>query len=411
MNNTDNITTMLIVILAILVLIVAILIFVYIMIRVKEKREIRENTEKNKKITENKDVSKGNRDYTKESIFDFMEFEKIEDNMIIQKKDKFLMVIECQGINYDLMSEIEKNSVEQGFLEFLNTLKFPVQFYIQTRTVDLEQSIKRYKDKLKVIENKYNDLRLQYTQMQKNGDQNVKILQKTNYELVKQKNLYEYTQDIIKNIERNNLNANVLNKRYYIILPYYRENMEAGAYSKEEIQSMVFSELYTRARAVINTLFSCQVQGKILNSMELIELLYQSYNRDESTVFKAQEALSSGFEELYSTAIDVLEKKMQALDKEAERRALELANEIVEETRNEREYRKKKENLNKLVMQLAKGMIEHDRAIIGEDLAEEAIGKIEAKEENKQDKEGGTENEIRQEKVQKRRGRPRNISA
>ena len=49
------------------------------------------------------------------------EFEKVEDNMIIQKKGKYLMVLECQGINYDLMSEMEMASVEQGFIEFLNT--------------------------------------------------------------------------------------------------------------------------------------------------------------------------------------------------------------------------------------------------------------------------------------------------
>ena len=62
--------------------------------------------------------------YTKESIFKFMEFDKIDDNMILQKGGKrFLMVIECQGINYDLMSGLEKNSVEQGFLQFFKYTK------------------------------------------------------------------------------------------------------------------------------------------------------------------------------------------------------------------------------------------------------------------------------------------------
>ena len=38
-----------------------------------------------------------------------MEFESIEDNMIVQKKGKrFLMIVKCQGINYDLMSGVEK---------------------------------------------------------------------------------------------------------------------------------------------------------------------------------------------------------------------------------------------------------------------------------------------------------------
>ena len=87
--------------------------------------------------------------YNKQSIFKFMEFDKIEDNMIIQKDGKrFLMVIECQGINYDLMSGLEKNSVEQGFLQFLNTLRYPIQIYVQTRTVNLSSSIDKYKERV-----------------------------------------------------------------------------------------------------------------------------------------------------------------------------------------------------------------------------------------------------------------------
>ena len=47
--------------------------------------------------------------FTVESVMDFMEFDRVEDNMIIEKNgSKFIMIIECQGINYDLMSEVEK---------------------------------------------------------------------------------------------------------------------------------------------------------------------------------------------------------------------------------------------------------------------------------------------------------------
>ena len=56
------------------------------------------------------------------------------------------MAIECQGVNYDLMSQIEKVSVEEGFQQFLNTLRHPIQIYIQTRTVNLENSISTYKE-------------------------------------------------------------------------------------------------------------------------------------------------------------------------------------------------------------------------------------------------------------------------
>ena len=65
-----------------------------------------------------------NKDKTKrDDVFKFMEFDRIQDNMIIQNNGKrYTMAIKCKGINYDLMSEVEQMSVEQGFITFLNTL-------------------------------------------------------------------------------------------------------------------------------------------------------------------------------------------------------------------------------------------------------------------------------------------------
>lgn len=413
MNNTDNLVNLLLLALVVIVAIVVILIIIYIKIKLNSKKKQKQYEQEKKQELGDKDVVKPEVEYSKESIFNFMEFEKIEDNMIIQKKGKFLMVIECQGINYDLMSEMEKVSVEQGFLEFLNTLRYPIQLHVQTRTVNLEQSINRYKDKLMVIENKYNDLKIKYAQIQKQEDISASEVQKANYELVKQRNLYEYTKDIISNIEKTSLNNNVLNKKYYIILPYYKDEMETGSFSEEEIQNMAFSELYTRARAIMNSLFACQINGKILDSMGLIDLLYTAYNRDESNSLRADKALNGGFEDLYSTSPDIIEKKMKALDNEIQRKAVEYANQMIEETKQEREYRRKRDNLNNLVMELAKGMIEHEKAVIGENVATETIKNIEKKQKEEANekinkKEGGDGNE--KEKVQtRRRGRPRNV--
>ena len=47
-----------------------------------------------------------------DSIYKFMEFDEVLDNMIVRKgRKQYVMVIECKGINYDLLSEDEKNAV------------------------------------------------------------------------------------------------------------------------------------------------------------------------------------------------------------------------------------------------------------------------------------------------------------
>ena len=170
---------------------------------------------------------------------------------------------------------------------------------------------------------------------------------------------------------------------------------------------MAFSELYTRARAVINSLFACQVTGRILNSEELTELLYIAYNRDESDLFWMEKIKQAGFEELYSTAPDAIDKKLKLLDKKIEEESVELANEKINEARRDKEIRalEIEKNEKEIVNEKAKELIEKHKRYIGEEIAEEAIDKLEKDEKKSQKKKEENENGIVQEKG--KRGRPR----
>jgi len=126
------------------------------------------------------------REHKINSVMDFMEFDTVVDNMISQKNgNRYIMVVECQGINYDLMSEVEKNSVEEGFIQFLNTLRHPVQIYTQTRTINLDSSVQKYKEKIKEIQTTLEKLEMQYKQMQKDDLYTKEQLDKAYFELTK----------------------------------------------------------------------------------------------------------------------------------------------------------------------------------------------------------------------------------
>ena len=403
MMSNDSMVQLLVLLAGVIGIIVVILIIVWFTIRAKEKRIEREKAAKE---FEKSHVKKSQVIYTPESIIDFMDFDRIEDNMIIQKKGKFLMVVECQGINYDLMSDMEKVSVEQGFISFLNTLRHPVQLYIQTRTINLERSIDGYKDRLSDINRKYLSLQEEYDRMLKDRSVPITDLEKTKYELVKQKNLKEYTDDIIRDIERQSLNRSILSKRYYVIIPCYQSEIVAGDFDKSEIKNMAFSELYTRARAVINSLFACQVTGRVLNSEELTELLYIAYNRDESDLFWMEKIKQAGFDELYSTAPDAIDKKLKLLDKKIEDESVALANRKIGEARRDKEIKamEMEKNEEKLVNEKAKKLIEKHKKYIGEEVAENAISKLEKKDTKAEKKEEEVDGNV-QEKG--KRGRPR----
>ena len=239
--------------LGIMVSILFILCVIFVVLKFREKKpknKKEKNKEKNTQATKTANIPQS---YNKESIFKFMEFDKIEDNLIVQKDGKrFLMVIECQGINYDLMSGLEKNSVEQGFLQFLNTLRYPIQIYVQTRTVNLSSSINTYKERIDTISKEYANKQMEYNQKFRSGRYTDEELKMDKYELTRQRNLYEYGVDIVNNTERMSLNKNILSKHYYVIIPYYSDEASNGNYDKKEISSLAFSELYTKAQAIIS---------------------------------------------------------------------------------------------------------------------------------------------------------------
>lgn len=389
MKNSD-LSTLLICIFAIITIIIILLIFVYMLIKLKETKK-----EKKEIIGKKSEPKEIKNEFNKQSIFKFMEFDNIVDNMIIQKDGKkFLMVIECQGINFDLMSGLEKNSVEQGFLQFLNTLRNPIQIYIQTRTVNLAGSIDTYKNKIDNIETKYRQMQMEYTRKVNSNQYTEEQLSKEKFELIRQKNLYEYGKDVISNTERMSLNRNILSKHYYIIISHYIEENPDVHYAKEELANITFSELYTKAQTIINSLAVCGVNAKILDSVELAELLYVAYNRDDSEVFDLRRALNSGYEDMYSTAPDVYDKRIKELDKkindEAMKKANIIAHEAIEETEKQKQARQKEQEIDYLIDEMVKTIINENKKTLGNDVAEKAIEMVDEKKSKKsKDNTGG----------------------
>lgn len=375
---SDNqISSFLTISLILLVCVFFVLLVILVVLMLKEKSSQKRSYTGNKDLPDEDKKVKKDVEYNKNSIFDFMEFDKVEDNMIIRKKGKqFIMVIECQGVNYDLMSGLEKNSVEQGFLQFLNTLRYPIQLYIQTRTVNLGSSINRYREKLKVIRDEYLKKQMEYNSMVNlNDEYSAKEINNARYELIKAQNLYEYGLDIVNNTEKMNLNKNILKKHYYVIISYIPEENNNTVYD-EEVKNMAFSDLYTRAQALISSLSVCDVSGKVLDSEELAELLYIAYNRDESETYQLDNALKAGVDELYSTAKNVLDKRMEEIDAEIQAKAnIEANDAAVEAMMNQdklRRAKQKEERMNQLIEEVAKDLLDENEEILGEDVVKEA---------------------------------------
>lgn len=322
-----DVITILQIVLAILVFIIFALIATYALVVYMNKRKDEEEEEENLGIQD--DQLKDFNGMPRESIYKFMEFDEVKDNMIIRKnRTQYIMILQCSGVNYDLMSEDEKVAVEEGFVQFLNTLQFPIQLYVQTRSLNLRDIVDEYKAKVSAMAQDIEKVnaRIQAAKETKNE----RLLQKLQFEKRRKERVLDYGMDIAEYVARMSLNKNVLQQRTYLILSYY--SSEAGTTPEtpaEEVDNLCFSELYTRCQTAMRSLAASEVSSKILNSEEIAELLYIAYNRDDSEILQFSKALDGQYDALYSTGKDVLEKKQEKLDAIINEQAIELATESI----------------------------------------------------------------------------------
>lgn len=197
-------------------------------------------------------------------------FSEMRDNMIIMNDGSFRAVIECQSINFDLMSSREREGIEFSYQNFLNSLHFPVQVLIRSRRVDIGP----YLDRLLEIRRSQDNMLL-----------NVLM------------------DDYINFIDVLAQEANIMDKRFYIVVPYYPagdlneiKKQAKGLFDsffggKKELTvtkidqvsyEKAKEEIKNRIDLVMSGLFQMGVKSGQLNTRQLGELFYSSYNPDTS---------------------------------------------------------------------------------------------------------------------------------
>ena len=195
-------------------------------------------------------------------------FSELRDGMVIMNDGSFRAVVTCKSINFDLMSAREREAVEYSYQSFLNSLYFPVQILIKSQRVDIGP----YIDKLVKIRRDQDNMLLGVLM-----------------------------EDYINFIEVLSEETNIMDKQFYIVVPYYPSgDVSAIVQNSKNIFSALFGssnqqqhikidqtayakakeETSNRVNAVLSGLFQMGVRGSQLNTKQLAELYYNVYNPD-----------------------------------------------------------------------------------------------------------------------------------
>jgi type IV secretory pathway VirB4 component len=206
------------------------------------------------------------------STQNMLQIAEIRDGIVIMNDGSFRSVVMVKSINFDLMSPQEQESVEYAYQGFLNSLYFPIQIFIRSQRIDLQPYIERL-----------DRIRAEHDNML----------------------LALLMDDYVGYIEQLAQQTNLMDKRFYLVIPYFPvvDPQKAITQSKnfftgfaqlfntredhvvinEQDLEKAKAELRNRVQSVLGGLMQCGIQGLPLDTQELIELYYDSYNPDTAT--------------------------------------------------------------------------------------------------------------------------------
>lgn len=135
---------------------------------------------------------------------EWIPIEKILDNGIIKTKSQYIKILKVTPINYNLKSNLEKQSILNSYKIFLKTCNFDIQILIQSSKENLEKNIFNIQQNIQKKENKFLEkISQDYIEYINNINSNKKSSSKNFYMIISKKipkePIYNESFEIIKN--------------------------------------------------------------------------------------------------------------------------------------------------------------------------------------------------------------------
>lgn len=192
---------------------------------------------------------------------EFVPIERVRDGVIVLKSGELRSVLITNSLNLGLKSEDEQQAVLSQFQNFLNSLEFPIEFFVQSRKLNIKPYMELLQERSVLV--KEDLLKIQ---------------------------IHEYMGFINKFTEE----SNIMTKHFFITIPYLNTigqtintstMMAIGGGGTPKVSQDGFEtsriQLDQRVATVMQGLTRFGLRAQRLGTEEVIELFYKLFNPGE----------------------------------------------------------------------------------------------------------------------------------
>ncbi|MES2087928.1 MAG: hypothetical protein V4467_02955 [Patescibacteria group bacterium] len=195
---------------------------------------------------------------------DFVPIKEVRDGIVVLKDGSFRAILMTSSLNFALKSEDNQNAIILQFQNFLNSLDFSIQLFIESRKLDIRPYIALLEDRYK---NQTADL--------------MKI----------------QTREYIEFIKTFTENTSIMTKTFFVVVPFAaaplqmkkgvmdfagklltRKQAEEKIQQKQDNFEESRSQLLQRISVVEQGLMRCGIRAVELGTEEVVELYYKIFN-------------------------------------------------------------------------------------------------------------------------------------
>ncbi|MDF1497550.1 MAG: hypothetical protein P1P90_05855 [Patescibacteria group bacterium] len=193
----------------------------------------------------------------------YLDIAEIKEDVVVMKDATLRSVLLVSSINFALKSEDEQNAIVQAYMQFLNSLDFPIQVVIQSRRMNIDDYMERLKDAER--------------------EQNNELLRNQ---------IADYRSYVKQLVDL----AEIMQKRFYITVPYDPAAEQQKGFVDRF--TSIFTPMVTirlsderfekhkkalmlRTNNIISGLQGMSLSAVQLDTQSLIELYYTAYNPEQ----------------------------------------------------------------------------------------------------------------------------------